>query len=79
MASQVKEPLIGDLTGSDWRLNLARAEDGEKLSGSRHESHVKLAVAKMCNTEPDDLAQQSARVRFRQGFPGVDLLLQQGQ
>lgn len=58
MASQVKEPLIGDLTGSDWRLNLARAEDGEKLSGSRHESHVKLAVAKIGDTEPDDSALQ---------------------
>ena len=41
-------------------MNLARANGGEKSSGSWHESHphVKLAVTEIYNTEPGDLAPQ---------------------
>ena len=46
------------------RLNPAQADgDGkgdEKLSGSRRGSHVKIAIAKIHNTKPGDLASQTA-------------------
>lgn len=42
------------------RLNLVRADRGERSSGSRHKSHVMSAIAKIYAMDPDELVPQGA-------------------
>ena len=62
------------LFGNLW-LNLARADCSENLSGSRYQSHINPVIAKIHNTEANDLAPQDAMSWLDQRLPGKPLLI----